>query len=143
MNDIHCQVLIRVKAAGVNPLDVYIRSGLIPGESKPPYIPGLDAAGIVEAIGDSVSDLKPGDHVYFVCDSSSGAYAEFAVADRLHTFRLPEGLSFSQGAAIGIPYFAAFRALKLKCHGETGETVLVHGASGGVRKLWKKIHFFQ
>jgi NADPH2:quinone reductase len=134
--------LIRVKAAGVNPVDTYVRSGNFPGVAEIPYIPGSDAAGIVEAVGDSVSDLKPNDRVYFAWDSSSGTYAEFAVADRLHTFRLPEKISFSQGAALGVPYFTAFRALILKCRGEAGDTVLVHGASGAVRNFFNEIQFW-
>jgi NADPH2:quinone reductase len=119
-------------AAGVNPVDTYIRSGTYPRKPDLPYTPGGDAAGIVEAVGDSVSDFKKGDRVFCAFNCPSGAYAEFAVADRSHTFRLPSALSFSQGAAIGIPYFTAYRALILKCRGEPGESVLVHGASGAV-----------
>lgn len=125
------QVLIKVKAAGVNPVDTYIRSGNYAGLPKLPYTPGKDAAGIVEAIGESVSKLKVGDRVY-TADSISGTYAEFVVCKENQVNYLPENVSFEQGAGIFVPYATSYRALFQKAKAKLGENVLVHGASGGV-----------
>lgn len=129
------QVLLRVKAVGVNPVDTYVRAG-IPGRTPPlPYTPGSDAAGIVEAAGDGVRDVSKGDRVYTLRTISGeyiGAYAELTVCDVRHVKPLPENVSFSQGAAVNIPYGTAYRALFQRARAAAGETVLVHGASGGV-----------
>ncbi|XP_019724846.1 quinone oxidoreductase [Hippocampus comes] len=125
------QVLIRVHACGVNPVETYIRAGTYARKPPLPYIPGTDVAGVVESIGDGVTAVKAGDRV-FTTSTQSGGYAEFAVAADESVYKLPDSLDFSQGAAIGIPYFTAYRALVHKAHVKAGETVLVHGASGGV-----------
>ncbi|KAM9349725.1 quinone oxidoreductase-like [Symphorus nematophorus] len=126
----HRQVLIRVHACGVNPVDTYIRAGTY---AKPPlpYTPGSDVAGVVETTGEGVTAVKAGDRV-FTTATVSGGYAEFAVAADDCVHKLPNVLDFTQGAAIGIPYFSAYRALVHKAHAKPGETVLIHGASGGV-----------
>ena len=125
------EVLVSVKAAGVNPVDTYIRSGTYAVKPPLPYTPGMDAAGIVEAVGPTVRDLRPGDRVY--CSGTvTGAYAEKAICLASQVHRLPEGVSFGQGAAVGIPYVTAYRALIQKAKARAGQTVLVHGASGGV-----------
>ncbi|XP_055342733.1 quinone oxidoreductase-like [Paramacrobiotus metropolitanus] len=123
------EVLVKVKAAGVNPVDTYVRQGSY-GPKEFPYIPGADAAGVVEAVGNGVTNVQVGDRVF--CNGASGSYCEFIVAKAVKVFRLPERLSFSQGAALPVPYFTALRALTYKAHAQPGETVLVHGASGGV-----------
>ncbi|XP_076436420.1 quinone oxidoreductase-like [Babylonia areolata] len=125
------QVLIRVQASGVNPVDTYIRSGTYARLPQLPYVPGSDAAGVVEAVGEKVTNFKKGDRAYSA-RSVSGAYAEYTVSDTLHTGHLSEKLSFSQGAALGVPYYTAYRALVIKGKVKAGETVLVHGASGAV-----------
>ncbi|XP_051943926.1 quinone oxidoreductase [Hippocampus zosterae] len=125
------QVLIRVHACGVNPVETYIRAGTYARKPPLPYTPGTDVAGVVESIGDGVTAVKAGDRV-FTTSTLSGGYAEFAVAADESVYKLPDSLDFSQGAAIGIPYFTAYRALVHKAHVKAGETVLVHGASGGV-----------
>ncbi|KAM6990287.1 quinone oxidoreductase-like [Tautogolabrus adspersus] len=125
------QVLIRVQACGVNPVETYIRSGTYPRKPALPYTPGSDVAGVVETVGEGVSALKAGDRV-FTTATESGGYAEYAVAADHCVHKLPDALDFTQGAAIGIPYFTAYRALVHKAHAKAGETVLVHGASGGV-----------
>lgn len=125
------QVVVTVKAAGVNPVDTYIRSGLYRPDLKLPYIPGLDAAGVISAIGPDVKHRKIGQRVY-VASSISGTYAEQVLCKEFQTHPLPDGVSFGQGAALGVPYGAAFRALFQRAHAQAGETVLVHGASGGV-----------
>ncbi|XP_028987339.1 zeta-crystallin-like [Betta splendens] len=125
------QVLIRVRACGVNPVETYIRSGMFPVKPSLPYTPGSDAAGVVEAVGEGVSALKAGDRVY-TTGTLTGAYAEFTVAADDCVHKLAEGLDFTQGAAMGVPYFTAYRALIHRSCAKPGETVLIHGASGGV-----------
>ncbi|XP_036988709.2 quinone oxidoreductase [Artibeus jamaicensis] len=125
------QVLIKVHACGVNPVDTYIRSGTYSRKPLLPYTPGLDVSGVIAAVGDNVSAFKKGDRV-FTTSTISGGYAEFAVAAEDTVYTLPEKLDFKQGAAIGIPYFTAYRALLHRARVKAGESVLVHGASGGV-----------
>ncbi len=125
------QVVVKVEAAGVNPVDTYIRSGQYRPDLKLPYTPGQDGAGVITAIGADVNHRKVGQRVY-VARSISGTYAEQVLCKEFQTHPLPEGISFGQGAAIGVPYGAAFRALFQRAHAVGGETVLVHGASGGV-----------
>lgn len=125
------EILVRLKAAGVNPADTYIRAGTYAAKPSLPYTPGADAAGIVEAVGASVKKFKQGDRVY-LAGTTTGAYAELAVAKSSMVHPLPETISFEQGAAVGIPYGTAYRALFIRGHALPGETVLVHGASGGV-----------
>ncbi|HET6370634.1 MAG TPA: NADPH:quinone reductase, partial [Nitrospiria bacterium] len=124
------EVLIWVKAAGVNPVDTYVRSGNY-GEQPFPYTPGSDAGGIVEAVGEGVERFRPGERVY-TSGTITGAYAERALAEEKRVHPLPEKLSFAQGAAIGVPYATAYRALFQRARALPGESVLVHGASGGV-----------
>ena len=125
------QVLVKMKAAGVNPVDTYIRSGVYAQKPDLPYTPGKDGAGIVEAVGGRVSKFKAGDRV-LTADAGSGTYAEFAVFDERQLIGLPENVSFEQGAGVFVPFATAYRALFQKAKGKAGETVLVHGASGGV-----------
>lgn len=125
------QVLIKVHACGVNPVDTYIRSGSYSRKPLLPYTPGSDVAGVIEAVGGNVSAFKKGDRV-FTTGTVSGAYAEFAVAADDTVYALPEKLDFKQGAALGVPYFTAYRALLHRARAKAGESVLVHGASGGV-----------
>ena len=124
------QILIRVKAVGVNPVDTYIRAGLYARKPNLPYVPGQDLGGVVEAVGSGVSRFKKGDRVYAY--AVQGACAELAVCDEASVVPLPDPISYQQGAAMGVPYGTAWRALFLKAHARPGETVLVHGASGGV-----------
>ena len=124
------QILIRVRAIGVNPVDTYIRSGMYARKPNLPYTPHADIAGVVESVGSGVTKVKAGDRVYaYMLD---GGGAELARADEWQVQRLPDRASFQQGAAIGVPYGTAWRALFLKARSRPGETVLVHGASGGV-----------
>jgi NADPH2:quinone reductase len=125
------QVAVKVRAAGVNPVDSYIRSGLYRPDLKLPYTPGIDAAGEIVARGKDVKHRALGQRVY-VAWSISGTYAEQVLCDEFQTHPLPEGIGFSQGAAIGVPYGAAYRALFQRADAKAGEVVLVHGASGGV-----------
>jgi NADPH2:quinone reductase len=125
------QVLVKVKAAGVNPVDTYIRAGAYAAKPQLPYTPGSDAAGVVDAVGAGVAGIAAGDRVYTV-QTLSGAYAELALCDRSQVKPLPANISFAQGAGIAVPYGTAYRALFQRAHAVAGEVVLVHGASGGV-----------
>jgi len=125
------QVLIKVGAAGVNPVDTYLRSGVYPKLPPLPYTPGKDSAGVVEAVGSDVREFKPGDRVY-TSGSLTGTYAEFTLCEERDAALLPDNISFEQGAGIWTPYATAFRAMFQKAGAKPGETVLIHGASGGV-----------
>ncbi len=125
------QVVVSVRAAGVNPVDVYIRTGTHASKPALPYTPGMDAAGVVEAVGEGVTRVKTGDRVY-VAGTKSGAYAELALCEESQVHPLPEAVSFAQGAAMGVPYATAYRGLFQRARALPGEVVLVHGASGGV-----------
>jgi NADPH2:quinone reductase len=125
------QLLVRIKAVGVNPFDTYMRSGTYAVKPPLPFTPGSDAAGIIEATGDGVTKVKPGDRVY-TAKTISGAYAEFALALESQVHPLPDKASFAQGAAVYVPYGTAYHALHHQAEARAGETVLIHGASGGV-----------
>jgi NADPH:quinone reductase len=125
------QVLVRVHAAGVNPYDTYMRAGTYAIKPPLPYTPGSDAAGVIEAVGDGVKKVKPGDRVY-TAKTITGAYAQYALALEEQVHPLPEKISFAQGAGIWIPYGTAYHALYHSAEAHASETVLVHGASGGV-----------
>ena len=125
------QVLVRVHAAGVNPYDTYMRAGTYAIKPSLPYTPGSDAAGTVEAVGEGVKKVKVGDRVY-TAKTESGAYAEYALTLESQVNLLPKNISFSQGAGLWVPYGTAFTALHHHAQARAGETVLIHGASGGV-----------
>ncbi len=128
-------VLVRVQAVGINPVETYVRTGTYAIKPDLPYIPGQDAAGTVEHVGKFVSGFKTGDRVYVVGTTrgkAQGAYASMAVCHASQAFRLPARLSFAQGAGIGVAYGTAHRALFGRAGAKAGEIVLVHGASGGV-----------
>lgn len=125
------QIVVRVHAAGVNPVETYIRAGTYALKPPLPYTPGGDAAGMVAAVGEQVTRLKTGDRVY-TAGTVSGAYAQLALCNAGQVYPLPENVSFAQGAALHVPYATAYRALFLRAHAQAGQTVLVHGASGAV-----------
>jgi NADPH2:quinone reductase len=125
------QVVVGIRTAGVNPVEVYVRTGSYPMKPQLPYTPGADGAGEVLRVGSGVTRFKPGDRVY-TAGSVSGTYAEQALCTEAQVYPLPAKSSFAQGAALGVPYGTAYRALFGKAHAQPGETVLVHGASGGV-----------
>ncbi|NWF57437.1 MAG: NADPH:quinone reductase [Syntrophaceae bacterium] len=125
------QVVVRVCAVGVNPVETYIRSGAYSRLPPLPYTPGSDAAGLVEAVGGEVENMKAGDRV-FLTGTISGAYAGKALCQAEQVHPLPKGISFSQGAAVNTPYSAAYRALFHRARALPGDWVMVHGATGGV-----------
>ncbi|HEY1468413.1 MAG TPA: NADPH:quinone reductase [Candidatus Acidoferrum sp.] len=125
------EVLVHVRAAGVNPYDTYMRAGTYAIKPPLPYTPGSDAAGTVEAVGPGVTKVKPGDRVYNAT-TITGAYAEYCLARESQVYPLPEKISFAQGAGLWVPYGTAYTALHHHGNVRPGETLLVHGASGGV-----------
>ena len=129
------QVLVRLRAVGVNAVDTYIRAGKYGTLPALPFTPGADAAGTIESVGPEVLEWRGGDRVYIggtQAGRALGAYAEVVISDRRQVHRLNERVSFEQGAAVNIPYATAYRALVHKAHAQPGEAVLIHGASGGV-----------
>ncbi len=124
------QVKVKIKAVGVNPVEAYMRSGSF---YKPPlpFTPGSDAAGVVDSVGEGVTQVKAGDRVY-TAGTLTGAYAEEALCKESQVHLLPENVSFAQGACLGVPYATAYRGLFQRARAVPAETVLIHGATGGV-----------
>jgi len=125
------QVVVQIHAAGVNPVDSYIRSGTYARKPNLPYTPGSDAGGVVMARGEGVTRVRAGERVY-VSGSLSGTYAEQTLCNEAQVHRLAGNVSFEQGAAMGVPYGTAYRGLFQRGDARAAETVMVHGASGGV-----------
>jgi NADPH2:quinone reductase len=130
------EVLVRIRAAGVNPVDAYIHTGTYARKPPLPYTPGQDGAGEIHSVGADVKNFKAGDRVYVAgvgnTVAGAGTYAEFAICIPSQLHHLPVRASFAQGAALGVPYCTAYRALVQRGGAQSGETVLVHGATGGV-----------
>jgi NADPH2:quinone reductase len=125
------QVLVRIRAAGVNPYDTYMRNGVYAIKPSLPYTPGSDAAGDVEGVGEGVRKFKPGDRVY-VAKTVTGAYAQYALTQESQVHPLPANITYAQGAGVWVPYGTAYHALYQCARARAAETVLIHGASGGV-----------
>lgn len=129
------EIVVDVKAAGVNPADTYMRGGAYAIVPDLPYIPGGDAAGIVSAVGEGAAAHEIGDHVYIGTSlgfDMTGCYAEKVVRPEDNAIALPDGVSFAQGAALGVPYGTAHYGLFARGGAKLGETVFIHGASGAV-----------
>jgi NADPH:quinone reductase len=129
------QIVVRIHATGVNPVDVYIRSAAQGRQPTLPYTPGMDGAGVVEAVGPGVSGVAVGDRVYLggtVPGPFSGTYAARGLCTPAQAHPLPPQISFSQGAAINVPYATAYRSIVDRARAQPAEVVLVHGGSGGV-----------
>jgi NADPH2:quinone reductase len=125
------QLLIRLHAAGVNPVDSYIRSGSYAKLPPLPYTPGMDGAGVVQAAGSQVRGYRKGQRVY-LSNSLTGTYAEHCLCLPTQIHPLPRQLSFEEGACLGIPYATASYALFHRGGAKRGQSVLIHGATGGV-----------
>lgn len=125
------QVLVRIRAAGVNPYDTNMRSGTYAIKPPLPYTPGSDGAGDIETVGEGVTKMKPGDRLY-TAKTVTGAYAEYALALESQIHPLPANITYAQGASLWVPYGTAYHALYQVALARAGETVLIHGASGGV-----------
>jgi NADPH2:quinone reductase len=124
------QVVVKIEAAGVNPVDVYMRAGTYPRKPKLPYTPGTDGAGTILSVGEGVERWAPGARVY-LAGSLGGTYAEQSLCEAWAVFPLPGNASFAQGASMHVPYATAYRALFHKAKARPAETVLINGASGG------------
>jgi NADPH:quinone reductase len=125
------QVLVKIHAAGVNPYDTYMRNGTYAIKPPLPYTPGSDGAGVIEAVGSAITNVKSGDRVY-TAKTVTGAYAQYVLATEDQVHPLPQNITFEQGAGIWVPYGTAYFALYHHAKARAGETVLVHGGSGGV-----------
>jgi synaptic vesicle membrane protein VAT-1 len=129
------EVLIRVKAIGVNFADLLQRMGLYPGAPKPPFVPGLEIAGVVEKTSDGARQavaerFEPGDAVTAL--THLNAYAEWIVVPAKEVYRLPAGMKFEEGAAIPVNYMTAYHSMYVMGNLQAGDRVLIHGAAGGV-----------
>jgi len=124
------QILVDVAAAGINFPDILIVAGTYQVKSPLPFVPGNEAAGMVEAVGKDVSRFAVGDKV--VITTRGGAFAEKCVADEHSAAPLPDTLDMEQGAGFAVTYGTSYHALKQSANLQPGETVLVLGAAGGV-----------
>jgi len=125
------QALVRIAYAGLNFVDIYFRRGTYP--TQLPYTPGLEASGVVEAVGSNVKNVKSGDRVAYVHEP--GAYAEKSLVDADRLIPLPDGLSFEQGAAFPLQGMTAHYLLHEFRKPKTGDVVLIHAAAGGMGLL--------
>lgn len=129
------EVCIVMKAAGINPSDTYTLTGTYAVVPSLPYTPGVDGAGIVEAVGEDITHVKVGDRVWIGVSPNgraTGTLAETAVCEGRFVHKLPDNVSFEIGAMLGVPAMTAYRALVNRANVQAGQTVLIHGASGGV-----------
>jgi NADPH2:quinone reductase len=128
------QILVRVEAATVNPIDVAVRENRFPTPKAPPKTLGSDGAGVVEQVGGDISSVKPGDSVFFsgLGVGSEGSYADYALIAEAQAVPIPQGLTFADAAALGMAFPAAYYGLVTRGAVQAGETVLVQGAAGGV-----------
>ncbi|MBC8077364.1 MAG: NAD(P)-dependent alcohol dehydrogenase [Chloroflexales bacterium] len=128
-------ILVRVAAAGINPADWNLRSGSLrlAVRLKLPFVLGADVAGIIEAVGEGVTQFQPGDAVYAMLPTSEGGgYAEYAALDAAIAMRVPANLGLTEAAAVPLAGITALQALRYQAAIQPGEQVLVNGASGGV-----------
>ena len=139
---ISTEVLVRVVAAGVNPVDCKTRRG--DGVSRwlgpPPFVVGWDVAGVVEAMGYGVTRFEVGDRVFGMprFPRAAGAYAEYVAAPSRQFARLPEGTSMVEAASLPLAWLTAWQCLVETANLQSGQTVLIHGAAGGVGQLrWR------
>ncbi|SET56157.1 NADPH2:quinone reductase [Nitrosomonas marina] len=129
------QVLVSIKAAGINPVDCKIRAAPDRFPVSYPVIPGCDGAGIVEAVGNNVKTFKPGDSIYFSqpgFNRRQGTYAEYVHVDQALLAKKPESLSYQQAAAAPLVLITAWEALHGRARISAGQTVLIHAGAGGV-----------
>ncbi len=125
------QIRLRIMAAGVNPVDWKIREGKA-GKPPLPLTMGIDGAGVVDLLGDGVTDFQPGDRVFAKTDIGEGTYAEYAVTSAANAARIPPSVDFIAAASIPTAGLTAWQALLDIAGLQAGQTVLIHGAAGGV-----------
>lgn len=128
------EILVQVKAVGLNPVDYQIAEGFGDVNLDEPVVLGLDVAGIVKDIGASVKEFKPGDRVFYHgnLEKANGGFAEYACTTSHTASKLPESINFVQAAAIPCSGFTAYQAVIRKLKPEVGDTILIHGGAGGV-----------
>jgi NADPH:quinone reductase-like Zn-dependent oxidoreductase len=129
------EVLIRVKTVGINFADLLQRMGIYPGTPKPPFVPGVEIAGVVEKVAEGAkpgdaAELKRGDAV--AAFTQFNAYAQWAVAPARNAYRLPAGMPFDDAAAIPVNYLTAYHSMFTMGNLQPGDRILIHGAAGGV-----------
>lgn len=124
------EVLVRVHAAGINFPDLLVIQGLYQVKVEPPFIPGNEAAGVIQAVGEGVARYKPGDQVIIMPEGA--AFAELCAVPVERVIPMPDNLDFEQAAGFTITYGTSYHALKQSAKLQSGETVLVLGAAGGV-----------
>jgi NADPH:quinone reductase-like Zn-dependent oxidoreductase len=130
------QALVKVLACGLNPVDAKIRGGRLPLEFSFPLVLGYDISGVVEAVGEEVEDLEPGDEVFYTSElTSQGAYAEYQAVDAELVAMKPVDLTHPEAASIPLAGCTAWQALFHRAGLQAGEMVLVHGGAGGVGSL--------
>jgi NADPH:quinone reductase len=129
------EVLVAIHAAGTNPVDSGNRADGTWAGMLPPFIPGSDASGVVEAVGEGVKHLSPGDEVFSMSDfigNPDGTYAEYQAVDAEIVARKPHGLSHVEAAAVPLAAGTAYEVVARRLALEADEWVLLHGAAGGV-----------
>ncbi len=129
------EVLVRLAATGINPAETYMRAGAYAHLPDLPCILGIDGAGVIETVGASVDGVEVGDRVYIagaVGGRLTGCYAEYVIRPADEVFPLPDRVSFTAGAGIGVPYATAYYGLFNRGRAQAGETLFIHGASGAV-----------
>lgn len=125
------EVLVRVRAAGLNRADILQRKGLYPPPTGyPERIPGLEFAGEVEAVGDDVTVFEPGDRVFGI--TAGGAQAEFIVADEALLARVPYNIDLVEAAAVPEAFITAYDAVFAQAAAKAGETIVIHAVGSGV-----------
>jgi len=132
------QVLVRVKAAALNPIDLYIRSGMVKMPLPKPFIPGCDLAGTVEAVGPGVKNFRPGDRVWGSNQGlfgRQGSLAEYVCAGEEWLYPTPDGVSDAEAAAVALTGITAHLGLFRCAHLQAGETLFVNGGTGGVGSM--------
>jgi len=125
------EIAVLVKYSGVNPVETYIRSGAYASVPPYPFTPGGCCSGIVTSVGEGVEKFSIGDRIYSA-RTVSGSYAERALINASFAWHLPSSIGFAEGAALGVPYHTAYRAVFTKARLKRNQTILVHGASGAV-----------
>ncbi|GAA4855250.1 NADP-dependent oxidoreductase [Kitasatospora terrestris] len=131
------EVLVKVHATSVNPVDAYVRAGAFPLLGEPPFVLGWDVSGVVEEVVPGVTDLKVGDEVYGMplFPRQAGTYAEYVAAPSRQFARKPKGLSHAEAAALPLAGLTAWQSLVDGARLQAGQRVLIHAAGGGVGHL--------
>ena len=123
-------LLVRTRAIGLNFSEVFARLGYYPAIPKPPFVPGIEFAGVIEQVGESVRGIKKGDRVFGF--SKQNAYAEFVAVPQSHVVQMPRRMSYQEGAAFLVTSLTAYHALITLGQIRKGESLLLHAAAGGV-----------